>query len=46
MGSEFTLEEGPKIVLLAPDRTGALCSLITQARRRCEKGHYRLSLGI
>jgi error-prone DNA polymerase len=46
VGSEFTLEEGPKIVLLAPDRTsyGALCSLITQARRRCEKGHYRLSL--
>ena len=41
VGSEFTLEEGPKIVLLAPDRTsyGALCSLITQARRRCEKGH-------
>ena len=46
VGSEFILEEGPKIVLLAPDRTsyGALCSLITQARRRCEKGHYRLSL--
>ena len=46
VGSEFTLEEGPKILLLAPDRAsyGALCSLITQARRRCEKGHYRLSL--
>jgi error-prone DNA polymerase len=46
LGSEFTLEEGPKIVLLAPDRPsyGALCTLITLARRRCPKGQYRLTL--
>ena len=46
VGSEFTLEEGPKLVLLARNRCGygQLCALITLARRRQDKGHYRLHL--
>lgn len=42
VGSEFQLEDGPKIVLLCPDRAAyaEVCALITLARRRCEKGHY------
>src|SRR6187431_3386081 len=48
IGSEFTLDgEGGatdcRLVLLAHDREGYgnLCELITQARLRSEKGHYR-----
>lgn len=47
VGSEFTLECGLKLVLLAQDRDGYgnLCSLITLARRRSQKGEYRLLRG-
>ncbi|HVP09008.1 MAG TPA: error-prone DNA polymerase [Burkholderiales bacterium] len=43
-GSELRLEDGPKLVLLAPDRAayGALAALITAARRRAKKGSYAL----
>ena len=48
IGSEFTLDgeggaAGCCLVLLAHDREGYgnLCELITQARLRSEKGHYR-----
>ncbi|WP_348673107.1 error-prone DNA polymerase [uncultured Abyssibacter sp.] len=46
IGAEFTLEEGPKIVLLATDRAayGRLCRLITLARGRRSKGDYALHL--
>lgn len=44
IGSEFRLQDGPKLVLLATDRSGysQLVSLITLARRAAEKGGYRL----
>ncbi len=44
VGSEFALEDGPKLVLLVEDRDGytALCRLITRGRRRSAKGGYRL----
>jgi error-prone DNA polymerase len=44
IGSEFRLQNGPKLVLLATDRSGygQLVSLITLARRAAEKGEYRL----
>src|SRR5258706_11574009 len=44
VGSEIRLQDGLKLVLLAPDRRayGALCSLITVGRRRVEKGSYSL----
>src|SRR5687767_5216270 len=44
VGAEFCLTEGFKIVLLATDRTGYgnLTHLITLARRRSEKGSYRI----
>ncbi|MDH0701305.1 error-prone DNA polymerase [Pseudomonas toyotomiensis] len=44
VGSEVSIEDGPKLVLLAESLEGyqALCALITQARRRSEKGTYRL----
>ena len=44
VGSEMRVECGPKLVLLAENLNGyqALCRLITQARRRAEKGRYRL----
>ncbi|MBD9484244.1 error-prone DNA polymerase [Pseudomonas sp. PDM14] len=44
IGSEMHIENGPKLVLLVADLTGyqALCRLITLARRRAEKGRYRL----
>ncbi|MEJ6655558.1 MAG: PHP domain-containing protein, partial [Pseudomonas sp.] len=44
VGSEMRLEEGPKLVLLVENLQGyqRLCQLITLARRRAEKGHYRL----
>ena len=44
IGSELTTEEGQRLVFLAINRNGYgnLCELITLARRRSEKGHYRL----
>ncbi len=44
VGSEFVLMCGTRLVLLVPDQAGyaQLCGLITRARRRCDKGHYRL----
>tara|TARA_E500000331_G_scaffold356424_1_gene414739 strand:+ start:51 stop:3134 length:3084 start_codon:yes stop_codon:yes gene_type:complete len=46
VGSEFHLEEDICIVLLAPTRAayGQICNLITTARRRANKGSYRLAL--
>lgn len=46
VGSEFTLDEGIKLVLLTPDRSayGQLCNLISIARRRSPKGEYAVSL--
>ena len=46
IGSEFTFENGGKLVLLAASRRGyaRLCALITQARRRATKGRYCLQL--
>ncbi|MGE5526450.1 MAG: PHP domain-containing protein, partial [Rhodospirillaceae bacterium] len=45
IGSEITLEDGLKLVLLATDRAsyGRLTSLITRGRMRTEKGAYRLT---
>ncbi|MBI2307720.1 MAG: error-prone DNA polymerase [Rhodocyclales bacterium] len=47
IGAEFTLVDGLKIVLLAQSRAGYgnLSALITLARRRAEKGAYRLLRG-
>jgi error-prone DNA polymerase len=44
VGAEFTLVDGLKIALLAPDREayGDLSQIITIARRQAEKGSYRL----
>ncbi|MBS0461653.1 MAG: error-prone DNA polymerase [Proteobacteria bacterium] len=44
VGSEITLADGPKCVLLCIDRDGyaALCRLLTQGRRATDKGRYRL----
>ncbi|WP_371321473.1 error-prone DNA polymerase [Pseudomonas yamanorum] len=44
IGSEMRLENGPRLVLLVENLEGYqhLCRLITIARRRAEKGHYRL----
>ncbi len=44
IGSEFTLEDGLRLVLLATDRPsyGRLCALITVARGNSPKGRYRL----
>ena len=46
IGSELALEEGLRLLLLVTDRTsyGALAALITLARRRADKGAYRLSM--
>ncbi|HUR40379.1 MAG TPA: error-prone DNA polymerase [Verrucomicrobiae bacterium] len=46
-GAEFTLEDGLRLVLLAENHDGysRLCRLITQARRRSEKGAYRIGRG-
>ncbi len=45
-GAEFRLEEGFRIVLLAPDRTayGQISALITRLRRRSPKGTYEARL--
>ncbi len=42
-GTELTLDDGTKLVLLAVDHDGYtdLCLLITNARRRAAKGEYR-----
>jgi error-prone DNA polymerase len=47
VGSEFRLEDGIKLVLLAENLNGYgnLCELITLARGRCEKGTYLLKRG-
>ena len=44
VGSEVRIEAGPKLVLLVENLIGYqnLCRLITVARRRAEKGRYRL----
>ncbi|MGO4002845.1 error-prone DNA polymerase [Pseudomonas fluorescens] len=44
IGSELRIEDGPKLVLLVENLDGyqALCRLITHARRRSEKGQYRV----
>ncbi|MBE7374544.1 error-prone DNA polymerase [Pseudomonas lopnurensis] len=44
VGSEMRIENGPWLILLAESLAGyqALCRLITRARRRAEKGRYRL----
>lgn len=46
IGSLFNSEEGLQFVMLAPNRTayGQLCTLITRARERSEKGCYRLRI--
>ncbi|MEP7070172.1 MAG: PHP domain-containing protein, partial [Usitatibacter sp.] len=45
IGSEFSLADGMKLVLLAANIAGyeALCELITKARRAAPKGEYRLA---
>ncbi|MBI4195130.1 MAG: error-prone DNA polymerase [Betaproteobacteria bacterium] len=45
VGSEFRLDDGVKLVLLAESLNGYgnLCELITLARRRSRKGAYRLA---
>ena len=44
-GSEDELGNGLKFILLAPNRQGyaELCRVITNARRRCSKGHYQFT---
>ncbi|MGQ0621147.1 MAG: error-prone DNA polymerase [Panacagrimonas sp.] len=44
VGCEMQIEDGPKLVLLVPDKAAyeAMSGLITHARRRSEKGEYRL----
>jgi len=46
VGSEFNLEEGIRLVALAPDRAAysELSGLISMARRRSPKGEYRAAL--
>lgn len=46
VGSEFQITDGPKLVLLAPNKAAytQLCTLITKARRRSPKGEYQLLL--
>jgi error-prone DNA polymerase len=45
IGTEITLEGGPRLALLATDRAsyGHLCALITRGRMQAEKGRYRLT---
>ena len=47
IGSEVQLKDGPKLVLLATDRSsyGHLSELITLGRRRSKKGSYSLGPG-
>ena len=46
IGSEFNLDENIQLILLSRNRLayGQICNLITIARRRADKGEYRLSL--
>jgi error-prone DNA polymerase len=43
-GAEFTLHDGPRLVLLSESQRGyaAICAAITQGRRAASKGNYRL----
>ena len=45
IGAEFSLADGPRLVLLATNRQGYgnLCELITRARRAASKGTYHLT---
>ncbi len=45
VGSEFTLTDGTRLVVLVEDQTGyeTLCALITKGRMAATKGEYRLS---
>ena len=45
VGAKFQLEDGLKLILLSPNRQGyaELCRVITNARRRCNKGHYQFT---
>ncbi|HEY3645878.1 MAG TPA: error-prone DNA polymerase [Gammaproteobacteria bacterium] len=47
IGSEFRLDDGTHLVVLAMDATGYgdLCQLITRGRRQAEKGSYKLGRG-
>jgi len=47
IGTELTLEDGLKLVVLATDRAsyGRLCALITRGRMQAAKGAYRLTRG-
>ncbi|NMY41227.1 error-prone DNA polymerase [Pseudomonas sp. WS 5013] len=44
VGCELRIDNGPKLVLLVENMAGyqRLCQLITRARRRADKGSYRL----
>lgn len=44
IGTEVRLEDGPKLVVLAQNRSGyaRLCRLVTDGRRAADKGEYRL----
>ncbi|VVN98352.1 Error-prone DNA polymerase [Pseudomonas fluorescens] len=44
IGSEIRIDNGPKLVLLVENLEGyqTLCRLITQARRRTQKGQYQV----
>ena len=44
IGTEIRLSDGPRLVLLASNRSGygQLCRLITRGRRHADKGSYRL----
>lgn len=45
VGTEISLADGPKLVLLAQDRAGyeSICRLITTGRRAAAKGSYHLA---
>ena len=45
VGAEFTLDDGLRLLLLAPNRQayGDLCQLITRGRRNAPKGSYLLN---
>ena len=45
VGSEIQVEDGPKLVFLVQTKAGyeRLCRLITDGRRRSEKGEYRVN---
>ncbi len=47
IGTEIKVTDGPHLVFLAPHRRAyeSLCTLITGARRRCEKGRYDVQWG-